>query len=69
MPKRIQLSIEGIAAIAVLQETTAPKTVERMWASIRMEETLKHVRWSGGAGYILASSLRDLSFPHLTKSR
>ncbi|MCA1644390.1 MAG: DUF3830 family protein [Chloroflexi bacterium] len=28
-----------------------------------MEETLRHVRWSGRAGYILAPALHDPSFP------
>jgi hypothetical protein len=63
MVKRIELSIEGITAIAVLQEANAPKTVEKLWAVLPIEETLKHVRWSGAAAYILAAPLRDPSFP------
>jgi hypothetical protein len=63
MPKRIELSIEGITATALLEEARAPKTVARVWAALPVEEPLKHVRWSGSAGYVLASSLRDASLP------
>src|SRR6266567_3024432 len=63
MPKRIELSVDGVTATAVLHDHKAPRTTEKLWAALPIEETLKHVRWSGSAGYILASALRDASSP------
>jgi Protein of unknown function (DUF3830) len=62
MPKKIELSLDGATATAVLHENAAPKTVQKLWDALPIEETLRHVRWSGSAGYIMAASLRDASF-------
>ncbi len=63
MTKRIELSLDGATATAVLHEQAAPRSVERVWNALPIEETMRHVRWSGSAGYILSSALRDPSFP------
>src|SRR5438094_6795266 len=63
MPKKIELTLAGTTASAVLHENAAPKTVQRLWDALPIEETLRHVRWSGSAGYIMAAALRDPSFP------
>lgn len=63
MAKRIALSIDGVTATAVLHEDRAPKASERFWNALPMEETLRHVRWSGNAGYFLSAALRDPAFP------
>lgn len=62
MPKKIELSLDGATATAVLHENAAPKTVQKLWDALPIEATLRHVRWSGSAGYIMATSLRDASF-------
>jgi hypothetical protein len=63
MAKKIELSLDGTTATAVLHESEAPKTAQKVWDALPIEETLRHVRWSGSAGYILAAPLRDPSFP------
>ena len=63
MPKKIELSVDGATAAATLHEDAAPKAVQRLWDALPIQETLKHVRWSGSAAYILAAPLRDASFP------
>jgi len=63
MPRRIELSIEGATAIAVLAEDAAPKSSQKVWDALPLEVTLRHLRWGGSAGYILAESLRDPEFP------
>jgi hypothetical protein len=63
MPKRIELLLDGTRATAVLHEKEAPNTVRKVWDALPIEETLRHVRWSGSAGYIMATSLRDPTFP------
>ncbi|MCA1647937.1 MAG: DUF3830 family protein [Chloroflexi bacterium] len=61
--KQIELSLDGVIATAVLHEEEAPNTVRKVWDALPIEESLRHVRWSGSAGYIVASALRDPSFP------
>lgn len=63
MAKRIDLSLDGVSATARLHEQQAPKTVERFWNAMPIDETMRHVRWSGSAGYILSAALRDPAFP------
>ncbi len=62
MSKKIVLSLDGTTATALLHENEATGTVQKLWDALPIEETLRHVRWSGSAGYILAASLRDPSF-------
>ncbi len=63
MDRRIELSLGGLGAVATLHEHAAPHTTAKVWDALPIEETLRHVRWSGSAGYILAPALRDPAFP------
>ncbi len=63
MTRRIELSLDGTTATAILREKEAPKTTQKVWDVLPIEETMRHVRWSGSAGYVLVASLRDASFP------
>lgn len=63
MTKKIELSLDGTTATAILHESEAPKTAQKVWDALPILEPLRHVRWGGSAGYILAASLRDPSFP------
>ena len=59
MAKRIRLALDGVEVVARLNEHAAPETVARLWAVLPIEETLRHVRWGGEAGYILVRALAD----------
>jgi hypothetical protein len=63
MPKRVRITLDGVEAVARLHEESAPETVRRFWAALPVEATLRHVRWSGEAGYILISKLADKTQP------
>lgn len=63
MTKRVEITLEGVTAVARLLEENAPQTVARFWEALPIEDTLRHVRWSGMAGYVLISDLTDPSFP------
>ena len=63
MAKRIRLTLDGVEAVARLHEEDAPETVRRFWVILPIETTLRHVRWSGEAGYILISKLADKAQP------
>jgi hypothetical protein len=63
MPKRIRLTLDGVEAVARLHEEAAPETVARFWAALPIETTLRHVRWSGEAGYILIRTIADKTQP------
>ena len=59
MTKRVRVILDGVEAVARLHEDAAPQTVARFWAALPIEAVLRHVRWSGEAGYILISQLAD----------
>lgn len=61
--KRIQLECEGVVAVAQLLEDAAQQSAQRFWDALPIEETVRHVRWSGNAAYILVSQLRDPALP------
>jgi Protein of unknown function (DUF3830) len=63
MAKRIRLDLDGVTAVAILHEAAAPTTVARLWAALPIAETLRHVRWSGDAGYLLVTRLAGLDQP------
>jgi hypothetical protein len=63
MTKRIRIQLDGVTAGGFLHEDAAPVTVARFWSALPIEETLRHVRWSGEAGYILVSQLADSTIP------
>jgi hypothetical protein len=64
MAKRIELEVEGVKVTARLNEDAAPNSSQRLWDALPIEETLRHVRWSGSAAYILAGSMKDANFPY-----
>lgn len=59
MSKRIRVELEGVTARGTLHEDVAPVSVTRFLAVLPLEATLRHVRWSGEAGYILIQELAD----------
>jgi hypothetical protein len=59
MARRLRITLDGVEAVARLHENAAPKTVVRLWAALPLEERLRHVRWSGDAGYRMVSKLAD----------
>jgi hypothetical protein len=63
MAKRIRVILDGVEAVARLHEEAAPQTVARFWAALPLETTLRHVRWSGEAGYILIRQIADKTQP------
>lgn len=63
MTKRIRLNVDGVEAVARLHEDAAPETVAKFWAALPVEETLRHVRWGGEAGYILIRKIADKTQP------
>ena len=63
MTKRVRVIFDGVEAVARLHEEAAPETVARFWAALPIEATLRHVRWSGEAGYILIRQIADKAQP------
>jgi hypothetical protein len=63
MTVRIRITLDGVEAVARLHEDAAPHTVARLLAALPFEERLRHVRWSGDAGYLMVSKLADRSHP------
>jgi hypothetical protein len=59
MAKRVRVTVDGVDAVARLHEEAAPETVARFWAALPIDTTVRHVRWSGDAGYILIRQLAD----------
>jgi hypothetical protein len=61
--KFIEITIDGETTVARLHEEAAPNAAARFWEALPIDETLRHVRWSGMASYVLVGSLRDESIP------
>lgn len=61
MGKRIELEADGVKVVARLLEEKAPEATRRLWEALPIEATLRHVRWSGDAAYVLVDALRDSS--------
>jgi hypothetical protein len=61
--KLIEITIDGETTVARLHEEAAPNAVARFWEALPIDETLRHVRWSGMASYVLVDSLRDEAIP------
>jgi hypothetical protein len=57
--RRIRVTIDSVSASGELQESAAPRTSQRVWDALPVDTTLRHVRWSGEAGYILLPTLAD----------
>lgn len=63
MVRRIELEVEGVSVTARLFDEEAPESTQRLWEALPIHETLRHVRWSGNAAYVLVSQLKDPSMP------
>jgi len=63
MAKRVRITLDGVAAVARLHEDVAPRAVARFWAALPLEDRLRHVRWSGDAGYFINRQLADPTMP------
>lgn len=63
MPKRIRITLDGVEAVAQLNEADAPETIAKLWAALPISERLRHVRWSGDAGYLMVARLADRTQP------
>ncbi len=63
MAKRVRISLDGVEAVARLHEEAAPQTVARLWAALPIADRLRHVRWSGDAGYVMIAQLADRTLP------
>lgn len=63
MTKYVEITIDDVSAVARLHEEAAPQSVARFWDALPIEATLRHVRWSGMAGYILEDRLADTAIP------
>lgn len=50
MPARgLRLEVGGVAAVAELSDDLSPKMAEAFWATLPIETTLSHGKWSGSA--------------------
>jgi len=47
-PRRIRLTLEGVAVAARLLDAEAPRTCERLWKILPYTDRVTHSRWSGG---------------------
>jgi hypothetical protein len=55
--RRIRIELEGVQAAAVVHDEAAPVTSRRLFEVLPIEGTLRHMRWSGEAAYILERRL------------
>lgn len=68
MSSRIRLTITDtagaqVSATARFFDDAAPVAVARFKRALPITETLRHVRWSGDAGYVLVHDLQDATLP------
>ena len=61
MNQRIHVELDGVAASGVMHDEAARVSATRFLATLPVETTMRHVRWSGEAGYILIHELADPS--------
>ena len=47
--RRVHIEVGGVAAVAELCEDLSPKMAEAFWATLPIETTLSHGKWSGSA--------------------
>ena len=61
MAWRLRIEIgKDLTAEAAVHEAKAPAMAELLRRSLPIDATLRHVRWSGEAGYVLVDALRDI---------
>ena len=51
MGRRIVFEVEGVRAVAELQEDLSPKSTAAFWDALPMERTLMHAKWSGEVSF------------------
>jgi hypothetical protein len=61
--KTIELTIDGVTALFTLREREAPRTSSALWEMLPLEETVRHFRYGGQAGYAIERKLRDANLP------
>jgi hypothetical protein len=60
MPGRLRIEFgDNHVAEAAVHEAEAPHLAGLLWRALPIDATLRHVRWSGEAAYILVDALRD----------
>lgn len=58
MPKRLRIEIgDGHVAEAAVHDAAAPTLADLLWRALPIDATLRHVRWSGEAAYVLVDAL------------
>jgi hypothetical protein len=62
MSRLIEIRVDGVTCTAELH-ADAPTLTERLWQALPLSGELRHVRWSGEAGYVIADGLRIESPP------
>jgi len=50
--RRIRLNVDGVEAIAELQEDLSPKATAAFWEALPLDKTLVPAKWSGRACFI-----------------
>lgn len=62
MARMIKIRVDEVTCRAVLHDD-APTLGGLLWNALPLTSELRHVRWSGEAGYLLADGLRHLDPP------
>lgn len=52
MVRRIQIEVDGVAAVAELYDDLSPQMSQAFWDSLPIETTLSPAKWSGQACFI-----------------
>jgi Protein of unknown function (DUF3830) len=63
MPRKISIRLDQVSCEALLHDD-APTMSGLFWNALPLIGELRHVRWSGEAGYILADSLKHENPPN-----
>jgi len=50
--RRIRINVDGVEAIAELQEESSPKATAAFWEALPIDKTLVPAKWSGRACFI-----------------
>jgi len=47
MARRVAFEVEGVRAVADLEDELSPQAAEAFWNALPMQRTLMHAKWSG----------------------
>ncbi len=61
--REIELRVGGVTAVAQLLADAAPRTCDRIWDALPIEETLHNLRYGGNATFVVLDRLVDASLP------